>query len=468
MSPILSTLAGASVRVLGFLASAGGLPGFLGYFSDSLAAASQQDYLFANTIDASSNMYATGYYLASAGNTVGIVGKTDTQGALLWQRSITDTQATHNTRMYSIKSDSSANVFAAGYGPMSASYFGGIVAKYNSSGTIQWQRTLDNLANNSPVQFYSSAIDSSGNTYVVGSGYSTPMYRGLIAKYNTSGVIQWQSYINLTNRGGLNAAVCDSSGNLYVSGSGQNASAGTNALIAKYTSAGALSWSRSLNDGLAAASQNDGGSAIAVDSSANVYVGGYFLNASSGMNGYLAKYDTSGTLLWQRTLADSNAAASQSTAINYIWVDSSGNVFVCGGFKNASGGSSGFIAKYNSSGAIQWQRSLADANAAASQTTSPNGLTGDNVLNLYVTGYFKNTSAGFNALAMKIALDGSKLGTFSVDASHSITIAASTLTDAAGSLTSATAGTSGTPTWTDSAGAFTDAAGAATYTKASI
>ena len=113
----------------------------------------------------------------------------------------------------------------------------------------------------------------------------------------------------------------------------------------------ALSWNTFLGS-----TSDDGFRSIAVDSSGNVYVGGASLATwgtpanpfAGGMDAFAAKWNSSGTLLWNTFMGSTGDNISRSIA-----VDSSGNVFV-GGYANAAwetpvypyvGGTDGFVAK---------------------------------------------------------------------------------------------------------------------------
>ena len=139
----------------------------------------------------------------------------------------------------------------------------------------------------------------------------------------------------------------DGSGNIYITGKGRQAGGSYGSfLIAKYNSAGVVQWQRTLSG-----SQVDDAYAIAVDSSGNAYIGGstYSYSGSSGRDFAVAKYNTSGVIQWQRVLVDSGS----ESYCRSVAVDSSGNLYAIGYPMNSA---KCIIVKYNTSGALQWQR----------------------------------------------------------------------------------------------------------------
>jgi hypothetical protein len=97
------------------------------------------------------------------------------------------------------------------------------------------------------------------------------------------------------------------------------------------------------------------------------------LDLSGSTNSYVAKYDSSGILVWAANIQRS----SISTTTYNIETDNENNIYICGIYSNASvnfynsdntysnifldnsGGSDIFLAKYNSSGFVQWALRLA-------------------------------------------------------------------------------------------------------------
>ena len=89
--------------------------------------------------------------------------------------------------------DSSGNLYITGItNPGVEGSYDILVAKYNSSGVLQWQR---NLGETSVENAYAIASDSSGNVYISGNYYKagvTSNWDIVVFKYNSSGVLQWQ------------------------------------------------------------------------------------------------------------------------------------------------------------------------------------------------------------------------------------------------------------------------------------
>jgi len=397
-------------------------------------------------------------------------------------------------------SDSSGNVYVVGYtGATGGGQTDAYIAKYNSSGVIQWQRILGNASYNDTP--YSMTVDSSSNIYIVGTSEVTVnLSKILVVKYNSSGTIQWQKSLSYEYASGYGinfglSVVVDSSSNVYVTGTTYLGTTPQNDIpIVKMDSSGAVTWQRQIGT----ASTIQAGSAIAVDSAGKVAVCGYDYQTSP-YSGVLAQYNSSGTLQWQRKLT----YPTYNFLLQHITIDSSDNIYVVGWTQTPA--YKIFIAKYNSSGAIQWQRELNYATNlnATGVTTDSSGnvylsltinilgygmiikynssgtvqwqraltteyggstLIGNIVgTNYYSTGTY-NDGTYQNALTVKLPTDGSKIGYYQIgtldisytqfnlnDVLGTLTDSAGTLTDAAGILTLATT------TLTDAAGALTSA-----------
>ena len=400
------------------------------------------DYGYGSAIDSDGNIIVTGInentYQAF------VLAKYSTSGSLLWQRRLAVPSA--DSFGSGVAVDSSNNIYICGYG--GSTTVSAYIAKYDSSGTLQWQRSL---GTSSKITYgYSIAVDSAGSgVYVVGNSNATLSGSDArITKYDTSGTLQWQYrlYTPTTGSEVFRGVAVDTSGNTYISGYNFNSSVSNNSmLLVKYNSSGTIQWQRRLDS----AGGDDLGIGAATDSSSNAYICGY---GTGSVYFSFAKYNSTGTIQWQRWLTGSAGEAYGITA------DSSGNVYVCG--QTYGTGSKVLIVKYNSSGTIQWQRSITTNDAspvdiARSIYVDAAGTT------ITITG----TSAknGINRLFVaKLPADGSLTGNYTLDgltftyaassltaATASYTASTTTLTSATGALTSATSSlTASTPTLT--------------------
>ena len=205
--------------------------------------------------------------------------------------------------------------------------------------------------------------------------------------------------------------VVDSLGNAYIVGdfkttvnfgSGNITSSGANDIfIAKFDSTGSLEWVKTYGD-----NSFDRGLDIAIDSSDNIYITGYFKNtvnfgggnvtvtdpSSGGSDLFVLKLNSSGEFQWVYTAGGWNNDNGKG-----IDVDSSGNVYISGIFKdtvNFGGGnitSNGnfdiFVLKLNSSGEFQW---VYTAGGSGNDQAYP--ISVDTNGNVLVAGYFSNTA----------------------------------------------------------------------------
>ncbi len=413
------------------------------------------DFGYAIAVDGSSNVYVTGSQNNGAGNTIAFLAKYDATGVIQWQRSLTDTYTTPNDEGFGIAVDGSGNVYVTGWQHDSAGHTAAFVAKYSATGAIQWQRILTETSSIPGTASYAVALDSSANVYLTGwQNNSAGNTIVLVVKYDTTGALQWQRSLAdpfttgagpAPNDFGYAIAV-DGSSNVYVTGSQRNLSTYHVVFVAKYDATGAIQWQRILTD--TSAVPDAGGLGIAVDGSGNVYLAGSLTGDNNAVHiAFVAKYDATGAIQWQRTLTD-----TYSTPDDYavaVAVDGSGNIYVAGQQYDSAGNLVGFVVKYDATGAIQWQRTLTDTYSTPSSYC--NAVTVDASGNLHVTGVQSNSAGNSIAFILTVPTDGTGTGTYSA-CSGQLVYAAGTLTDAAGALTDAAG------TLTDAAGALIDAA----------
>jgi hypothetical protein len=206
----------------------------------------------------------------------------------------------------------------------------------------------------------SIAVDSSGNTFVAGYTYCTDFptpggYKtvlggnldGFLIKLSPTGSVLWGTYIGGSKDDQCFAVTVDASGNAYITGSTTSPDFPTSvtayqplyknnndAFVMKFNSAGALVWSTLLGG-----AGDDYGQAIAVDSTGNVYVGGYTFSSdfptpggfqpapgASLPDGFVSKLNSTGTtLLWSSYLGGNGF-----DQVLGIAVDSTGAVYATG------------------------------------------------------------------------------------------------------------------------------------------
>lgn len=123
------------------------------------------------SVDQNGDFYVCKPQYDGVSNVYGWVGKLSSGGSFSWQK-----EYPSGTMYFGYSfTDSSNNVYFCGMLD-GKSY----VIKLNSSGTTQWERTLDFAS-----QYVAGVADSAGNIYLVNDYI-------VICKYDASGVLQWQ------------------------------------------------------------------------------------------------------------------------------------------------------------------------------------------------------------------------------------------------------------------------------------
>lgn len=265
--------------------------------------------------------------------------------------------------------DGSGNVYVTGWSYTIESWQDYLTIKYNSTGEPQWIARYNGLANSNDVAA-AIAVDASGNVYVTGNSYGFDGYAEYATvKYNSTGQEQWVARYNGPGIGadGATALALDTSGNIYVTGGSTGPSQNLEFATIKYNSAGQQQW--------VARDSGGGARAIAVDASGNAYV--------TGSNGdYVTiKYDSAGQRQWIATydggIDNNDEAAAIAVAI-------SGDVFVTGKSVGLDGYHSYATIKYNSAGQEQWVARYVGPAGRYNDEATAIGLDGSG--NVYVTG----------------------------------------------------------------------------------
>ena len=195
---------------------------------------------------------------------------------------------------------------------------------------------------------------------------------------SSSGTRRSDYWIATAGESGFESAedlVLDSSGNLYICGLINNS-----CFISKYTPLGINKWTRTLDRSTGTGQWNG----ITIDSSDNLYVCGETSSTGQGSDDLIvAKYDTSGNVQWQKVLGGTSVDQGKS-----VGVDSLGNVYVAGTTRY-DGDYHPLLVKYDNNGNLQWQRTLNTTN-----TNQSYGVAFDNSDNIYITGNL-SSGAGF-------------------------------------------------------------------------
>ena len=264
---------------------------------------------------------------------------------------------------------STNNVLACGYFQGTATFYNsdgspgatltatastdGFIVKYNSSGDVTW---ATKISGSSSDTVYGIAIDSENNILVSGTingdaiFYNSDGSSGatltatdndaFIAKYDSSGNVTWATKIGGSSTDAGYGIAIDSSNNVLATGYFNGTATFYNSdgspgatltatnddgFIVKYDSSGNVTWVTKIGG-----SSNDNGVGIAIDSENNVLATGYFDGAaifynsdgSSGAtltatstDGFIVKYDSSGTVTWATQMGGSSADVGNGIAV---------------------------------------------------------------------------------------------------------------------------------------------------------
>jgi hypothetical protein len=296
-------------------------------------------------------------------------------------------------------------------------------------------------------------VNASGDTYITGNAlesYEKSVYLySFVSKINSSGNSVWYIMEQVPGNNSVRyKATYETGGYLYVYG--QYVNDGSGQLMATITKVNpSTPTSVSASNSVRPSSITTNFYVVSGtynDATSSHYVWG---NSSDG-GGLVANFNSSLTLQWIRYMAPLSGSSSDFVAWNRGTVDSSGNLYVSyTAYPNIIR-----FAKYNSSGTLQWARSIAVTGVALSfgtfNSSNVNSLSvyGDKLL-LCFNGIFSDSIADPYAFVLQYKTDGSKSSgstTLTVAGGRTATVTYSTYTGTASTPSSAVATSGGTGT----------------------
>lgn len=185
--------------------------------------------------------------------------------------------------------DDAENIYLAGYG-------------YNGNYAVFTMKYSGNTGSQLWVNSYFDAnikkitTDASGNPIICGIE-KIPLggWKGFLKKFNSAGSLQWVKYVTPSNPADYSVVseVITDANNNVITRSHHKTSGLFRQLISKYTPGGALVWSSFYYPSTTPDSVDNYGSNLALGTGNSVY-----LTGTSNTNSYIAKFNGSGTFLW--------------------------------------------------------------------------------------------------------------------------------------------------------------------------
>ncbi|MFN8358308.1 MAG: SBBP repeat-containing protein [Candidatus Kapaibacterium sp.] len=291
----------------------------------------------------------------------------------------------------------------------------------------------------------SIALDSTGNSYVVGTftndislGGTTLKSNGnsdiFVAKYSSDGSVLWAKNFGGTAEDIGYSIACEPGGTLVITGSfmtnaifGKDtvkSAGGTDVFLCKLSSAGSVQWVQRFGS-----TTDDAGRGITVDDKGNYYVAGAFtdkitfpgtkagtITSAGATDIFLAKYSTTGEALWAKRCGGTSYDEARALCFDKNgFIDMAGFFWGTATFPGgtatdltSAGNYDCFVSQYSLDGVPQWARK-----AGGSSDDEPNAITVDDTGTIFVTGFYTGTATFSTDYSLK--LGGMFLAKYTID-----------------------------------------------------
>lgn len=280
-----------------------------------------------------------------------------------------------------------------------------VVSKYNSTGSLEWEKLLSGLNGNEANGIQMRVADN-GDAYVfLGAEYGGPIR---IKKYNTEGVLQWEKE-EMPGTHIYEVFTLDNDGNFIMAGSGEYE--GTMQFFTrKIAASGEDLWTAYDNrPGYSDELHNVG--EVVTDETGNIY-----LTGKAGTGGWISqetditilKYSPSGELLWMSSFPEEG----MNTVGESVFISSNGDIFVNGYIEDRSNGHQQMLVmKLDEAGEQMWKQYFMESGRRVSSYNTVQLSTGD----IIVSGYSVIDGVDNKVILVKYNTDGNLIEVYETE-----------------------------------------------------
>jgi hypothetical protein len=316
---------------------------------------------------------------AGAGNRDIYVVKLDSSGNVIWTKTIG--RSSDDVASSIIQSSDGGYVVAGFTYSFGAGSDGMYVVKLDSSGNVQWTKTIGGS------DWAISITQSSDGGYIVAGetlGFGAGGWDMYVVKLDSGGNVVWTKTIGGNSDDFVSSIIQSSDGGYVVAGYTSSFGAGSaDFYVVKLDSSGNVQWTKTIGG-----SSGDWANSIIQSSDGGYVVAGGTQSFGAGYyDFYVVKLDSSGNVIWTKTIGGS------LTDVAWSIIQSSDGGYVVAGYTASFGSGSRdiYVVKLDSSGNVQWTKTIggsSDDGASSIIQSSDGGYV--------VAGYTSSFGAGYD------------------------------------------------------------------------
>lgn len=362
------------------------------------------------TSDQSNNIYLAGYTVGYESDRNYMVMKLNPLGEFQWNIEINGSSTLSTDDAQALAIDATGNIYVTGYTKNKGTGSDYTTMKLTASGDSVWVRHYNDILSNESDRAYGIGLDDAGNIYVTGKSDSDPSVMSnddvITIRYSSGGDLDWiQRYAGIA--GGDDEArkmIVKEDGTVYVAGKTFNGT-DMDLLLIKYNAAGVQQWVKTYDGG----SGDDAALSLVMDATGNICVTGYTSKLISDMQDVLTLcYDPSGALQWEAIFAgdghgmdEGKSLAAGSDGIVYVGatIDADDNAATLNGDM--------LLLAYSNEGALLWS-DVSDPSLGGNEDGSEVHV--DEAGNIYFTGQTDQgdgVTLNYDYLTLQYGADGS-------------------------------------------------------------